>query len=267
MRAMRSKDVAGLAGVSVRTLRHYHQVGILPEPERSANGYRSYDLGHLATLLRIRRLVDLGVPLERVGAFLAADAEGTGGTGGTDPETFLDELDRDLAAQVARLEEQRAAVARLRAERRRPEDPPGFESLTALAALTVPAGSALAAFERDAGQLLARLTGDDHVEDVRRFAVALVEADGAERLAELSTRFEGLGPDAADAEVEAVADDYLALLADHVTAFLDSDGGRRLVAATPAEGVAVDEDPRLNDAQAAVLRLVGDRLDERTRRA
>ena len=31
---MRSKEVADLAGVSVRTLRHYHQIGALPEPER-----------------------------------------------------------------------------------------------------------------------------------------------------------------------------------------------------------------------------------------
>ncbi|HJF65313.1 MAG TPA: MerR family DNA-binding transcriptional regulator [Slackia equolifaciens] len=39
---MRSKEVAEFAGVTVRTLRHYHQLGILPEPPRSANGYREY---------------------------------------------------------------------------------------------------------------------------------------------------------------------------------------------------------------------------------
>ena len=39
---MRSNEVAKLAGVTVRTLRHYHQLGLLAEPERSENGYRDY---------------------------------------------------------------------------------------------------------------------------------------------------------------------------------------------------------------------------------
>lgn len=37
-----SKDVARLSGVTVRALRHYHQMGILPEPPRRDNGYREY---------------------------------------------------------------------------------------------------------------------------------------------------------------------------------------------------------------------------------
>lgn len=35
---MRSADLARLAGTTVRTLRHYHQIGLLDEPRRSAGG-------------------------------------------------------------------------------------------------------------------------------------------------------------------------------------------------------------------------------------
>lgn len=67
---MRSNEVAKTAGVTVRTLRHYHQLGLLPEPPRSANGYREYTAADLARVLRIKRLASLGFPLARIGALL-----------------------------------------------------------------------------------------------------------------------------------------------------------------------------------------------------
>jgi len=39
---MRIGELATLVGVSTRTVRHYHHVRVLPEPTRSANGYREY---------------------------------------------------------------------------------------------------------------------------------------------------------------------------------------------------------------------------------
>lgn len=41
---MRIGEVAALAGVSARAVRHYHQRGLQPEPARLANGYREYTL-------------------------------------------------------------------------------------------------------------------------------------------------------------------------------------------------------------------------------
>ncbi|EED6225780.1 MerR family DNA-binding transcriptional regulator, partial [Salmonella enterica subsp. enterica serovar Haifa] len=49
---MHSNELARLAGVTVRALRHYHQVGILAEPERRSNGYREYDVHDLIRVLR-----------------------------------------------------------------------------------------------------------------------------------------------------------------------------------------------------------------------
>ena len=51
---MRSGEIARLAGVTVRTLRHYRSIGLLPEPNRSDNGYCEYTLDDLLRLLRIK---------------------------------------------------------------------------------------------------------------------------------------------------------------------------------------------------------------------
>ncbi len=65
---MRISEVAQAAGCSVRAIRHYHASGALPEPERTANGYREYDVGDLAALLRVRTLVEAGIPLAEIDA-------------------------------------------------------------------------------------------------------------------------------------------------------------------------------------------------------
>lgn len=54
-------ELASAAGVTVRTVRHYHSVGLLPEPAKRPNGYREYGT---RDLLRIRRLVALGLTLQ-----------------------------------------------------------------------------------------------------------------------------------------------------------------------------------------------------------
>ena len=66
MRVLRSGDVAKLAGVTVRTLRHYRSIGLLPEPPRDDNGYCSYGIEDLARVLRIKRLASLGFSLEDI---------------------------------------------------------------------------------------------------------------------------------------------------------------------------------------------------------
>ncbi|MFI6030714.1 MerR family transcriptional regulator [Amycolatopsis magusensis] len=77
---LRTSELAEVAGVTVRALRHYHQIGLLAEPPRSAGGYRRYDVGHLVRLLRIT-----GVDRPRRPA-----VRDTGRA-----EQLLDELDRE----------------------------------------------------------------------------------------------------------------------------------------------------------------------------
>ena len=56
---MQIKQLAALAKVSPKTIRYYELIGVLPEPERSPNGYREYadrDVERLKLVLGARRL-------------------------------------------------------------------------------------------------------------------------------------------------------------------------------------------------------------------
>lgn len=106
---MRIGELAALVGVTTRTVRHYHRLGLLPEPVRRANGYREYGLRDAVLLARVRRLTELGLSLDEVRDVLADDDFGAG----RELHEVLTELDGDLARQEAALRERRARVREL----------------------------------------------------------------------------------------------------------------------------------------------------------
>ncbi|MFJ8967131.1 MerR family transcriptional regulator [Lentzea sp. NPDC102401] len=61
-----TRELAELTGTTVRAVRHYHDVGLLEEPRRRANGYKLYGVAHLVRTLRIKRLADLGFSLTQI---------------------------------------------------------------------------------------------------------------------------------------------------------------------------------------------------------
>lgn len=61
---MQIGEVAERTGLSLRTLRHYDEIGLLTPSFRSAGGYRLYTEDDLARLLVIRRMKPLGYSLE-----------------------------------------------------------------------------------------------------------------------------------------------------------------------------------------------------------
>jgi MerR family transcriptional regulator, thiopeptide resistance regulator len=63
--------VSRLAGVSVRTLHHYDQIGLLTPGERSAAGYRLYSLADLSRLQQILFYRELGFPLDEIVQIMA----------------------------------------------------------------------------------------------------------------------------------------------------------------------------------------------------
>ncbi|WP_229781936.1 MerR family transcriptional regulator [Deinococcus daejeonensis] len=65
-------EVAALTGVSVRTLHHYDEIGLLRPAERSDGNYRLYTPGDLARLRRVLTWRALGVPLAEVAGVLDA---------------------------------------------------------------------------------------------------------------------------------------------------------------------------------------------------
>ena len=68
-------EVSRLTGVTVRTLHHYHRVGLLVPAGRSAAGYRRYRPADLERLRRILGYRELGFPLAAIAELLAEDAD------------------------------------------------------------------------------------------------------------------------------------------------------------------------------------------------
>lgn len=66
------KQVAKLSGVSVRTLHHYDEVGLLKPAAVGANGYRYYGRDELLRLQQILFHRELGFTLEAIGKVLDA---------------------------------------------------------------------------------------------------------------------------------------------------------------------------------------------------
>lgn len=124
-------QLATYAGVTIRAVRHYHQIGLLPEPERNASGYRTYDAAAVVRLIRIRTLAEAGVPLARVRELLDAD-----------PEAFAAatiEIDRQLRTQIRVLQEHRRRIARLGRGESLATPPDVVDYLDRLRSLGVPA--------------------------------------------------------------------------------------------------------------------------------
>lgn len=106
-------DAAAFVGTTPRAIRHYHQLGLLPEHERGSDGRRRYGSADITRLLWIRRMADAGIALEDVReAFDGAAPSSVG-----DDEAVagvLGRLEERLAAQEAELQRMRAAVRRMR---------------------------------------------------------------------------------------------------------------------------------------------------------
>ncbi|GGF48964.1 hypothetical protein GCM10011519_23710 [Marmoricola endophyticus] len=98
-------QLATYAGTTVRAVRHYHAVGLLPEPPRDHSGYRTYDAATVVQLVRIRTLAEAGVPLARVREVLDA--------GPAEFARAIDGVDRRLRAEIEERRQHRRRIAAL----------------------------------------------------------------------------------------------------------------------------------------------------------
>lgn len=215
---MHSNELAQLAGVTVRALRHYHQVGVLTEPDRRSNGYREYNVHDLIRVLRIKRLASLGIPLDQMPDLLNDISNDT--NRGTDE--LLDELDAELAAQMERLTTQRHLIARLRNTGSSPDLPPELAPfLTVFAA----AGGTpeLAKFDRDQSVLLAHLAGDDGMPHIARFYERLSDPQLVPAVADISARFGRLGPESTEQDVSRLIESIITTFAPVVAELASSE--------------------------------------------
>jgi DNA-binding transcriptional MerR regulator len=97
--------VAKLVGVSVRTLHHYDEIGLVTPSDRTPSGYRSYSDADVERLHRVLTYRALGFPLEEIAALL------------DDPDVdALAHLRRQhdlLSERIDRLHEMAAAVEKM----------------------------------------------------------------------------------------------------------------------------------------------------------
>ncbi|WIN00656.1 MerR family transcriptional regulator [Actinoplanes oblitus] len=98
-------QAAAFVGVTVKTVRHYHKVGLIDEPERDRSGYRRYGSADLLRLVRVRTLAEAGVPLAEIGPMIDGDAERFA--------TTLAGVERQLTARIDELTARRATLHRL----------------------------------------------------------------------------------------------------------------------------------------------------------
>lgn len=95
-------QVAKLAGVTVRTLRHYDEIGLLTPQERTGAGYRRYEPEDVERLHQILLYRELGFTLEEIEAILREPDVG--------PRAHLRRQHELLLGRIIRLQEMAAAV-------------------------------------------------------------------------------------------------------------------------------------------------------------
>ncbi|MFD9353841.1 MerR family transcriptional regulator [Streptomyces sp. NPDC060031] len=95
-------QVAGFAGVTVRTLHHYDEIGLLSPSGRSHAGHRRYDDADLDRLQQILFYRELGFPLEEVSVLLD-DPD-------SDPREHLRRQHALLSGRIDRLQQMAKAV-------------------------------------------------------------------------------------------------------------------------------------------------------------
>jgi MerR family mercuric resistance operon transcriptional regulator len=102
VKGMQRAELARRTGSNLETVRYYEKVGLLPEPPRTAAGYRSYDVAHERRLRFILRARELGFSLEEIRELLR----------------LVDERDRPCAeareVAAAHLADVRSKIADLR---------------------------------------------------------------------------------------------------------------------------------------------------------
>lgn len=122
---MRIGEIAEQVGLNPKTIRYYEEIGVVPEPERTASGYRQYDDEDVERLAFIRRAQQLELRLDEIGEILALRERGER------PCDFvlgvaarhLEELDRKLREMRRARDELRALLARAD---RLPQDAPCY---------------------------------------------------------------------------------------------------------------------------------------------
>lgn len=189
--AWSTRQLAELAGTTVKAVRHYHAQGLLDEPERASNGYKQYEVAHLVRLLQIKRLSDLGLPLAQISTMGRDDHV---------PGDVVRLIDAELAATIEKLQRVRLELAVILRHPTPTGLPRGFESVA----------ENLAENDRDMLLIYSQLLDEDAMDQLREM---LSQQDPVD------DEFAALPADADDAVVEDLAERMAGPLAAAQAAF------------------------------------------------
>ena len=96
-RSMHIGEIAGRTGLSLRTIRHYDEIGLVTASGRTEGGFRLYTSGDLDRLLLVRRMKPLGYSLEEMSELLSAVDTVRVDASGSDAEGSRARLDQFIA--------------------------------------------------------------------------------------------------------------------------------------------------------------------------
>ena len=146
---MRVSDAAKIAGCSVRTVRYYHNLGLLPVPTKQRGPWRDYEFADVARLIQIRSMAQAGMRLDDIRLELSAaetavmaavPAPAAASTQLVDAPTatpavadptdpadcdceIYDQTLRSLDQQIAKLQQQRARLLEMKQQARMKSPP------------------------------------------------------------------------------------------------------------------------------------------------
>lgn len=204
---MRSGEVARLAGVTVRTLRHYRTIGLLPEPSRGENGYCAYSIDDLLRVLRIKHLASLGFSLEDIGGMLETlDSEDR-----SKAIDLLEALDRDLVEQIERLEQQRKTLALIRSNQLDADIPARLAAIIGTMKEYGLPESALKS-ERNAMLLAGAMLSESDLDETEAVYQAIIDRGLAEDYVKINGWVMALPDDASEKDKREVIDRILEVL-------------------------------------------------------
>jgi len=110
---MRIGHLATEVGVSAKTVRYYESIGLLPEPARTASGYRDYDRPAVERLGFIRDAQATGLTLAEIASVL--ELKEAGEMSCTHTADLLERHVREIDEQIERLQAARISLADLAA--------------------------------------------------------------------------------------------------------------------------------------------------------
>lgn len=208
---MRIGELARAADTTVRAVRHYHRLGLMPEPPRTPGGYREYGLADLVRLLRIRWLARSGVPLGSVATILGGNCSDPDDLqGAADTTADLESLVESVDGQIRTLQTKRQALAEMLERHRKgeplsPLPPPIVEAFDELVnGEPDPRTRALFERERDSWEMLA-LTGQAPSAHFEALRTVLDDPERRHETVSLYRRFGALAGTAPDEQVDEIA--------------------------------------------------------------